>query len=166
MEEKKEKVEEEMEEEEMEEEEMVEENEKEDGEMLEVLYCSCYGGWGISKKARELYRNKMNELNPSTNNIRYSFYERHDPLLVSIFKELGKEFDDKYSRSDIKLIPKKYEKYYDIQEYDGLETVAIDYYRYNADNFMNGIKKILKSEMNNDEKIKEIESLVLNTKNM
>jgi len=88
------------EEKEMVEEEMVEE---EDGEMLEVLYCSCYGGWGISKKARELYRNKMNELNPSTNNIRYSFYERHDPLLVSIFKELGKEFDDKYSRSDIKL---------------------------------------------------------------
>jgi len=64
------------------------------------------------------------------------------------------------------VIPKKYEKYYDIQEYDGLESVAIDYYRYNADNFMNGIKKILKSEMNNDEKIKEIECLVLNTKNM
>lgn len=147
-------------------EEIVEENENENEkeEMLEVLYCSCYGGWGISKKARELYKNKMNELNSSTNNIRYSFYERHDPLLVSIFKELGKEFDDKYSHSDVKLIPKKYEKYYDIEEYDGLETVTIDYYRYNADNFVNGIKKILKSEMNNDEKIKEIECLVLNTK--
>jgi len=84
-------------------------------EEIEVLYNNCYGGWRISDKAKNLYLLKKNV--ESINYVR----KRSDPILVQIYKELGDEFDGgKYSKTGIEKIPKKYENYYYISEYDGL----------------------------------------------
>jgi hypothetical protein len=98
--------------------------------------------------------------------------ERNDPILIEIYKELGDEFDYiKYSKTLIKKIPKKYEKYYYITEYDGLEEVNIDYAKYEADylkirienikSILENIKSILENDtIDNDEKINQLKLII------
>ena len=144
--------------------EMIEEKKE---EMIEVLYCNTYGGWSLSEKARKMYgerkgkiKREINRENTGDTIYFRGFEKRHDPILLEIYKELGTEFDGKYSYSEIEEIPKKYENYYTITEYDGLETVVIDYHKYDKDMYKMSIEIILKSEMNNDDKIKELEKFV------
>ena len=57
-------------------------------ERIEVLYNTCYGGWGISDKAMELY--KLRNIND--NSMEYECDEllcRTDPILIQIYNELG-----------------------------------------------------------------------------
>jgi hypothetical protein len=98
-------------------------------EEIQVLYNSCYGGWCISEKAMQLYT-----LRKTTNSNNY-LSKRNDPVLIQIYNELGNDFDEnKYSKTAISKIPKKYENYYFIYEYDGLESVEIDYTKYQLNN--------------------------------
>jgi len=132
-----------------------------DEELIEVLYNACYGGWGVSKKAIELYKLR----NVNFNSINSNLYEdelcRTDPILIQIYNELGKEFNGSYSRIQIKKIPKKYENYYNICEYDGLESIKIDYTNYNKlYTIYNKIKGILQSTNNNNIKINEITEFI------
>ena len=124
-------------------------------EEIEVLFNDCYGGWQISNKANKLYELRKTE--KSENYIR----KRSDPILVQIYKELGDEFDGaKHSKTGIEKIPKKYEKYYHISEYDGLETVEIAYTLYELDQLKQKIKEILENnDMDNDEKINQFTKL-------
>ena len=51
---------------------------------------------------------------------------------------------------------KKYENCYYISEYDGLETVEIDYTKYELNNLKKNIKEILENNsIDNDEKINQ-----------
>lgn len=120
-------------------------------EEIEVLLNVCYGGWRISKKAMQLYTLRKSE---NSNNY---LNRRSNPILIQIYKELGDEFDgEKYSKTGIEKIPKKYENYYFITEYDGLETVEIDYTKYQLDNLKKNIKEILENNsIDNDEKINQ-----------
>lgn len=120
-------------------------------EEIEILYNNCYGGWGLSIKAKELYKLRQGNFN---------FDIRDDPILVQIYKELGTDFDGKFSKTKIRKIPKKYKNYYYISEYDGIECVNIDYTKYKLDNLYNNIKEILQSNINNDIKINEIEKII------
>lgn len=128
---------------------------EEEEEEIEVLYNDKYGGWTISSKARKLY--KLRKTNDSYNYL----CKRSDPILVQIYKELGDEFDEeKYSKTAIEKIPKKYEKYYIISEYDGLESVEIDYTKYELDHLKQKIKEILENNsIDNDEKINQFTKL-------
>ena len=128
-------------------------------EEIEILLNICYGGWNISKKAIELYKLRSPSFNVTENDFDY-YFNRHDPILVQIYKELGNEFDNKYSKTKIKKIIKKYENYYDIHEYDGKECVRINYTKYKLDNMYNKIKEILQSNINDNTKINEIEQFV------
>jgi hypothetical protein len=93
-------------------------------EEIEILLNICYGGWNISKKAIELYKLRSPSYNVTENYFDY-YLNRHDSILVQIYKELGDNFDGKHSKTKIKKILKKYENYYDIDEYDGKECVRI-----------------------------------------
>lgn len=125
-------------------------------EEIEVLYNDCYGGWTLSNKAKELYKLRKNNLSNTY------ISKRSDPILIQIYYELGDKFDDKFSKTNIKKIDKIYEKYYDIEEYDGLESVIINYDKYNLDKIKNKLNEILKSNINNDEKIGELEKFMSN----
>ena len=129
-------------------------------ELIEVLYNKCYGGWGISEKAMELYKLRIGNNNPITP-LDVDELCRGDPILIQIYNELGNEFNGCYARIQIKKIPKKYENYYYIHEYDGLESVKIDYTNYNKMYAVyNKIKGILQSSDNNDIKINEISGFI------
>jgi hypothetical protein len=125
-------------------------------EEIEVLLNDCYGGWQISNKATKLYA-----LRKTTNDSNNYIRKRSDPILVQIYKELGDEFDGgEHSKTVIEKIPKKYEKYYIISEYDGLETVEIDYTLYELDHLKQKIKEILENnDIDNDEKIKQFSNM-------
>ena len=124
-------------------------------EEIEVLINNCYGGWSMSSKAKNLYKLRKTE---NSNNRR-----RSDPILIQIYKELGDEFDsEKHSKTGIVKIPKKYEKYYIISEYDGLESVEIDYTKYELDNLKQKIKEILENNsIDNDEKINQFNQMII-----
>jgi hypothetical protein len=124
-------------------------------EEIEVLLNDCHGGWQISNKANKLY--ELRRTKDSNNNIR----KRSDPILVQIYKELGDEFDGgNHSKTGIEKIPKKYEKYYIISEYDVLESVEIDYTLYELDHLKQKIKEILENnDIDNDEKIKQLTNM-------
>lgn len=126
-------------------------------EEIEVLLNDCYGGWRISNKARKLY--ELRRTNDSNNYIR----KRSDPILVQIYKELGDEFDGgEHSKTGIEKIPKKYEKYYIISEYDGLESIEIDYTKYELDHLKQKIKEILENNsIDNDEKINQLKIMII-----
>ena len=126
-------------------------------EEIQILCNGCYGGWGISDKACELYKLRKNDEKIKNELSIYENKIRTDPILIQIFYELGPEFNDNYSKIYIKKIPKIYEKYYDIQEYDGLESVSIDYSKYKFDNLKNKINEILQSDCNNDKKINKLQ---------
>lgn len=122
-----------------------------DEETIEVLYNARHGGYGLSEKAEKMYEER------SGRNV-HSLDSRHSPLLLQIFHELGDEFNSKYCYAKIKKIPKKLENFYEIDEYDGLEEVIIDYYTYELTN------TILHSTMNDNEKIIKLKEIVLQRK--
>jgi len=119
--------------------------------IIEILYNNSYSEWKISEKAIELYKLRSN-----ITEFELADCCRNDPILVQIYKELGNDFNDKSSRTNIKKIPKKYKNYYFIGDDCGKEYISIDktgyiYYK---------IKEILQSTNNNDLKINEIEQFI------
>ena len=113
-------------------------NDESNEERMEIMVNSCYGGWSPSAKAIELYHSLVLKTNPDfseeeLNTIIFNRRYRHDPILVQIFKELGDEFDEDFSKTRLVSISKKYEKFYSItedEEADGIETVGIDILSY------------------------------------
>ena len=128
-------------------------------EEIEILLNISYGGWKISKKAIDLYKLRSPSYNITKNYFDY-YFNRQDPILIQIYKELGDNFDGKCSKTKINKILKKYENYYDIDEYDGKECVRINYTKYKLDNIYNKIKEILQSNNNDNTKINEIEQFI------
>ena len=61
-------------------------------EFVGVLCNDCYGeGYKISDKALNMYNKKMKELHDDFENVSYEHeIERHDPVLVQIYDEIGK----------------------------------------------------------------------------
>jgi len=125
-------------------------------EEIEILYNDIYGGWRMSNKANKLYALR------TTKDSNYYLFIRSDPVLIQIYNELGDEFDGKHSKTVIAKIPKKYENYYYISEYDGLETIEINYTKYELDILKKNIKEILENNsIDNDEKINQFTKIII-----
>jgi hypothetical protein len=113
-----------------------------------VVYNSKYGGFGLSKEGLAEY-NLLTSLHVKG----YYCIERDDPVLIQLVETMGKEIDDKYSRLKIKEFPVKYKSCLHWTEYDGCETVSIDYEQY----LISNIKDIKdNTTTSSDEKIERI----------
>ena len=107
-------------------------------ERVDVLYNDCYGGFGISKEALNLYNKKLLDRNPDAEKQTTDFlFNRTDPILLEVFYEMGGEncengkgFNGRCAKIVVDKIPKIYKDYYRINEYDGKEDVYIDYYNF------------------------------------
>lgn len=89
--------------------------------MNEVVYNACYGGFGLSEKAKTLYI-KLSKTDPD------SFYDgdipRHDPVLVKIVKKLKERANGRFAELKVAEIKGNL---YRIDEYDGYESVETPY---------------------------------------
>ena len=83
--------------------------------MNKVVYNACYGGFGLSEKARKL----LNELKGEE--VDYYDLLRHDKDLVAVVEELGSEANGDHS--DLKIATINSDRYR-ISEYDGWESIV------------------------------------------
>lgn len=106
--------------------------------MKEIVINSCYGGYGLSEAAMlryaelsgfKLFKKKSGSLNlfyksaDFEENDFFSDYsiERDDKILVQVVKELGERANGDFSQLKVVEIPD--EVNWEIDEYDGRETI-------------------------------------------
>lgn len=103
--------------------------------MVKIVYNACYGGFGLSDEAVEMYLNLKNFEYTKVKDrwgSRYvvkgfnNFYDRHDiprddPVLVQVVEALGEKANDGCAKLEIEDLPKG--TLYRITEYDGYETI-------------------------------------------
>jgi hypothetical protein len=99
--------------------------------MARVVVNKCYGGFGLSKQAVELYAERKG-LKVGDWNDTWGFFEngdfydreipRDDSVLVAVVEELGANAGSHYSDLQIVNIPDDVN--WTIEEYDGNEWVA------------------------------------------
>lgn len=121
-------------------------------EFVGVLYNDCYGeGYKISDKALNMYNKKMKELHDDFENVSYEHeIERHDPVLVQIYDEIGKYlFSGEKSDVKKKMINKKFLDFYIIITQDGRDKVIINYDQFK----FSEIKKVLETMKSDQEKV-------------
>lgn len=84
--------------------------------MTKIVINTCFGGFGLSKKALKRY----NEVAKYPVDYDWEIH-RDDPALVQVVEELGDKVKGKYSSLKVVEIPDNIEWY--IHDYDGKETV-------------------------------------------
>lgn len=95
--------------------------------MTKVVYNRCHGGFGLSKQAEDLYFQLSGR--PSETEAKnywvISCLDRADPFLVQVVETLGKLANGNCANLAIKDIPAGTR--YRINDYDGYETIELDY---------------------------------------
>lgn len=92
---------------------------------FKVVYNSRYGGFGMAKNGLEEYNRRTSQ------NLTYAdVIDRSDPILIEIVETMGKNVNDEHSRLAIKEFPMKYKSFLKWSDYDGNESVDIDYDKY------------------------------------
>lgn len=87
---------------------------------MKVVINRCFGGFTLSVKAQELAISRG--FNPED----FSSYEkeyRTNPIVVAIVEELGEEANGGCSELEVVDIPFDSTEGWEIDEYDGLETI-------------------------------------------
>ena len=83
---------------------------------MKVVINSCYGGFGLSNKALDMYKQLSNKSEV------YAYeLDRTDPILIQVVETLDAEADGCYAKLRIIEIPDDIE--WEITEYDGHESV-------------------------------------------
>ena len=85
---------------------------------MKVVINRRYGGFGLSGRAEELYKERKGITDP-----KWWYYniERNDPVLVELVEELGSKVNTRYSELAVVEIPDDVE--WEINEYDGWESI-------------------------------------------
>ena len=152
-------------------------------ETIPVLYNNRHGGFRYSKKALNEYNKRLpsgaakidvergqgrfsrayaeHARKAETNQVEKKSawdIKRHDPLMVQVCSKLGVEANGEYAEIAIAQVPRKFENHYYIAEYDGLESVEIDFQGYQLDR----IKSIVQQDsLSSDDKVKMTRDVLL-----
>lgn len=98
----------------------------------EVLLNRCYGGFDVSPELAAAFDSLKLAQKPGwevhkAGSTRWVEPFRDDPQLIQLvrqFKAEGKPVDGKLAKLEIKAIKQGWEEAWDIQEYDGMETLT------------------------------------------
>ena len=100
--------------------------------MKKIIISQCYGGFGFSKPFIKAY-SKIKPLK-NTGSEYFEDYQymsseyRQDPIAIQLLEEHGTEWSsDQYSKLVIKQIPESIYKYVDVGDYDGYESLVINW---------------------------------------
>ena len=118
---------------------------------FKVVYNDCHGGFDLSTHA-------LNEYNKRTSkNITLPDYiDREDLVLIEMIETMDPiKINSKNSKLKIKEFDKKFKLFLSWYEYDGKETISINYDKYIVQN----IKLIIDTNSSANEKIEFITNL-------
>ena len=87
--------------------------------MTKVVINRCFGGFGLSQEAEELFKERAGI---TDKHWYFSDISRDDPILVQLVEELGQKVNTRFSDLVIVDIPDDVD--WDVAEYDGSEWVA------------------------------------------
>jgi hypothetical protein len=93
---------------------------------MKVVINTCYGGFELSNTALNLYNEKRKKLDLQPYTWSYNI-QRNDLLLIEVIEELGNDANADYSKLEIVIIPTEYKDYYEIEECEGIESIAYDF---------------------------------------
>jgi hypothetical protein len=118
--------------------------------MLKIVYNDRYGGFGMNKAALEEYNRLSLTSWRHPNGI-----ARDDPVLIEMVERMGNSINNENSNLTIKQFDNRYKHFLKWTEYDGKETVTIDYDKY----IIYTIRQHVDSDLSDPEKIKRIKEL-------
>ena len=123
-----------------------------------VLYNTCYGGFTISDLAIHEYRVKKGIIEEQREYDEFASSEmsRTDPIMVEVCRKLGHNSWGTYSKLKVAMVPEIYKDHYYITEYDGKESVVVDYDKYRVAK----IKEVLGTSMQASTKEEMIASII------
>lgn len=110
--------------------------------MIEFLYNACYGGFSFSEEFEEEFCKRFPEKAEFLKNL-WNLEIRYDPDVVALWKEMGERANGPCSKIKSKMLPEKCIEYVDLDEYDGMESVGIDWnyaYRVICDALVEAVK--------------------------
>ena len=118
---------------------------------FEVVYNDKYGGFDISPEGLAEYKKR------SGKDVKYAeAISSEDPVLISLVKEMGDKINTKNSKLRIATFSKEFRNFLKWSEYDGKESVCVDYQKY----IVYHVKKICDDQdMLEEQKIKQIQTL-------
>lgn len=115
-----------------------------------VVYNACHGGFGMSKEGLDAYHQLSSEHVTHAECI-----ERDDPILIHLVETMVHTIHDENSRLKIKEFPMKYKSFLQWHDYDGLESIAVDYDEY----LIYHIQHVIHTQLSSDEKVARIQEL-------
>lgn len=99
-------------------------------DFIEVMYNAKYGGFNYSPQAMQMYCEKTGKEYKDYQYSECLGIERTDKVMIEIVKELGMEANGPYANIQIARIPRQFEKHICYGEYDGYESVGVNYEAY------------------------------------
>ena len=118
--------------------------------MYRVVYNDRHGGFDLSEQG-------MAEYNHRTSQLTYpDGISRDDPVLLHMVETMDPAvINSKNSRLKIKEFPIAFRDFLAWSDYDGKESVRVDYHTY----IVHTVKSILEADVSAEEKIKRISQL-------
>lgn len=108
-------------------------------ETIEIMFNSTYGGFTFSDDACKLYcKEKGLDYDKAKYKLNWEV-KRTDPDMIGIIKDLDRAAGCRHSDICLWKISKKYQNYFTIHEYDGTESVDIDFKGYKLDRITEAI---------------------------
>ena len=100
-------------------------------DVFEVLYCTSYGGFGLSKIVFDTYNDRFSNTNYKMCGDIWYNADCFDLNIIAIVKEIGlKQSGTRFCELGIKQFPVKYRGFLECHEYDGLELWYVNTERY------------------------------------
>lgn len=119
--------------------------------MYKVVYNAKHGGFGLSDEGINEYNKRTLKTLTS-----YDYIPRDDPVLIEMVETMGPAINEKYSKMRIEEFPMKYKLFLSWGDYDGKESVRINYDKY----LIYHIKYVKNNKLlTADEKMNKIEDL-------
>jgi hypothetical protein len=120
---------------------------------FKIIYNDCYGGFDLSNNGLEEYNRRT-----SKNVSLPDYIDREDIDLIEMVETMdAKKINSNNSKLKIKELPIKFRSFLRWNEYDGKESVTIDYTNYIVYN----VKNILDTNISDDKKITLISNLYI-----
>lgn len=115
-----------------------------------VVINRCYGGFSLSKAALNAY-----ECEGGADALSYEGrgVSRTDRLLASVCTRLKENANGRCAKLDVFWVEERFEDYVQISEYDGYESLSVDFDRYK----LHSIQRIIMDlDCSSDEKLERI----------